>query len=83
MSPPLKGGRALYFVEKLNEQHSSVTHSIERTSPKGTDFIGRCVLCGKDNLNFKDARRAYVLNPERKQEHDVIIDAITGHRGLN
>ena len=62
--------------------NTPVTHSLSRTSPKGTNFIGRCVLCGKDNLTFNDAREL-CPNPERKQEHDVIIDAITGHRGLN
>lgn len=29
-------------------------HSLRRTSPKGQDFIGVCVLCGKENLGFKN-----------------------------
>jgi hypothetical protein len=30
-------------------------HHIERTSPKGQDFIGTCILCGKPNLPAKAA----------------------------
>lgn len=32
-----------------------VYHAIERTSPKGTPFIGTCRLCGKPNLLAKQA----------------------------
>lgn len=31
------------------------THSIERTSPKGTEFIGTCWKCGKTGLKGGDA----------------------------
>ncbi len=31
------------------------SHLIERTSPKGEKFVGRCSLCGKPNLTTKDA----------------------------
>lgn len=33
---------------------NSKKHSLRRTSPKGEDFIGVCVLCGQENLTFKD-----------------------------
>lgn len=32
-------------------------HAIRRTSPKGQDFVGTCVLCGTAGLAFVDASR--------------------------
>ena len=32
-------------------------HSIRRTSPKGQQFVGICVLCGQENLLAKDAAK--------------------------
>lgn len=29
-------------------------HSLRRTSPKGREFIGTCVLCGRQGLTLKD-----------------------------
>ena len=33
---------------------TSNLHSLRRTNPKGQDFVGVCVLCGKENLTFSD-----------------------------
>lgn len=33
----------------------SVTHDIERTSPKGQNFVGRCIRCGAVGLSMADA----------------------------
>ncbi len=30
------------------------THALERTSPKGGPFIGRCIKCGKENIPISD-----------------------------
>lgn len=32
-----------------------MTHAIERTSPKGQKFFGRCTKCGRDGLGMADA----------------------------
>lgn len=29
-------------------------HALERTNKKGEDFIGKCWLCGKENLKGSD-----------------------------
>jgi len=30
-----------------------MSHSLERTSPKGTPFIGTCTKCGRSNLHYQ------------------------------
>ena len=32
-------------------------HTLERTSPKGQSFVGRCISCGERELSFSDAAR--------------------------
>ena len=32
-------------------------HTLVRTSPKGTPFVGRCTSCGERELSFTDAAR--------------------------
>ena len=32
-------------------------HTLERTSPKGQPFVGRCTSCGERELSFEDAAR--------------------------
>lgn len=29
-----------------------MAHALERTSPKGTPFIGQCTKCGKENVTL-------------------------------
>ena len=40
----------------MGEQSSRAkTHALERTSSKGTEFIGRCILCGEKDLPISAA----------------------------
>ena len=50
-------------------------HSLERTSPKGQDFVGRCVQCGTTGLTtpFGECK-----NPNKITVGDAIIAAIEG-----
>lgn len=52
-------------------------HSLERTSPKGQGFVGRCVLCGEEGLRIGDALK-HCPNPRGVSEEQSLIDAIEG-----
>jgi hypothetical protein len=53
------------------------THSLERTSPKGGMFIGRCVYCGKEGLLIKAVSEPCEKAPDQNQQ---ILDVIKfGH----
>lgn len=56
---------------------AKLTHVLERTSPKGEAFIGRCRLCGKENLSMKDAL-ADCPNPKRISSAEALTMAIEG-----
>lgn len=56
------------------------THSLERTSPKGEDFVGRCVLCGAKGLPMKAALER-CENPTGVTQDGALLDAIGGHDG--
>jgi hypothetical protein len=53
------------------------THSLERTSPFGELFIGRCVLCGAEGLPSSAALQM-CENPGLVTEDDALIAAIEG-----
>ena len=53
----------------------SNTHGLERTSPKGENFVGRCIYCGKNNLPMKAALELCEKAPSPDQQ---ILDAIEG-----
>jgi hypothetical protein len=53
----------------------ATTHSLERTSPMGGAFVGRCVLCGALGLP-SGAALWPCPNPSRKSEDQALIDAI-------
>lgn len=53
------------------------THSLERTSPKGERFIGRCVLCGATDLPSSAALER-CANPQRVSRDNALLDAIEG-----
>lgn len=57
-----------------------MTHSLERTSPKGEDFVGRCVLCGKQGLPMTAALEK-CPNPRNVTNEEAIINAIKGPNG--
>jgi hypothetical protein len=52
-----------------------MTHGLERTSPQGELFLGRCIYCGRENL-----RPSAVLEPCDKapSQDQQILDAIEG-----
>lgn len=49
------------------------THGLERTSPKGGPFLGRCRYCGKENLPMKAATEPCEKAPSQEVQ---IIDAL-------
>jgi hypothetical protein len=51
-------------------------HAIERTSPKGQPFVGRCRLCQATGLKPKDAL-AYCENPMRFTEAETLVNVLT------
>lgn len=53
------------------------THVLERTSPFGGPFVGRCVLCGKSGLP-SSAALAMCENPGLVTEDEALIAAIEG-----
>jgi hypothetical protein len=57
----------------------AVSHSLERTNPKGVPFIGRCVQCGMTGLPAKAAKER-CSNPGNVSSDDAVIAAILGPR---
>jgi hypothetical protein len=53
------------------------THSLERTSPMGGPFVGRCVLCGTEGLPASAALKM-CENPELVTEDEALLQAIEG-----
>lgn len=51
------------------------THGLERTSPKGGQFIGRCIYCGAENLLPHAALQPCGKAPSQDQQ---VLDAIDG-----
>ena len=50
----------------------ATTHLLDRTSPKGTDFIGTCRLCGARGLHMGQALEP-CTNPQRLSSDEVIV----------
>jgi hypothetical protein len=50
-------------------------HALERTSPKGTPFIGYCTKCGKPDLTF-DAINEDCANPSGMTDGDALLLAV-------
>ena len=53
-------------------------HSLERTSPFKTPFVGTCVLCGKKNVTSKQFFNEECLNVRGLTEEEAIVEAIIG-----
>lgn len=51
------------------------THGLERTSPKGQPFIGRCIYCGAEGLRPSAALQSCDRAPSQDQQ---ILDAVRG-----
>ena len=56
---------------------AATTHSLERTSPKGGPFVGRCVLCGQEGLRSGGALLP-CPNTRSVSDAQALIDAING-----
>jgi hypothetical protein len=54
-----------------------VNHSLERTSPFGERFTGRCVNCGATELPSSAAMQL-CPNPRRKSANELLLDAVIG-----
>ncbi len=52
-----------------------MTHGLERTSPKGGPFVGRCIYCGQEGLLMRAALEPCEKAPAQDQQ---VIDAIKG-----
>lgn len=61
----------------MNDPDARLGHALERTSPKGEPFVGRCVLCGQENLTTANVTEP-CPNPEGKTVVEAIIQAIEG-----
>jgi len=55
------------------------THSLERTGPKGEQFIGRCILCGQEGLRMGDALKP-CKNPGIVSSEDALLAAVNVER---
>ncbi len=54
----------------------AVGHCIERTSPMGQPFIGKCVRCGAGGLSSIDARSSDCPGPQLTEAE--FVDFVTG-----
>lgn len=52
---------------------------IERTSPKGQDFVGYCVKCGKEGLTFADLNEE-CPNPAGIGKNEAVLMAVRGDK---
>ena len=55
----------------------AIMHCVERTSPKGGPFVGRCSLCGQEGLTMADMNN-WCPNTANKSQEDALMDAIDG-----
>jgi hypothetical protein len=49
------------------------THGLERTSPKGGPFVGRCVYCKQEGLPMSAALEPCLMAPKQETQ---ILDAL-------
>jgi hypothetical protein len=50
-----------------------MTHGLERTSPKGGPFVGRCIYCGQVGLPMRAALEPCEKAPRQDQQ---VLDAL-------
>jgi hypothetical protein len=55
----------------------TATHALERTSPKGQKFFGRCIRCGMSNLEMKAALQR-CENTNNLTDEQALLKAIEG-----
>lgn len=61
------------MVDRIDTPGRLHTHGLERTSPKGGPFLGRCVYCGVENLPMSAALEPCPAAPPQDKQ---ILDAI-------
>lgn len=61
----------------MTSKEKATQHYINRTSPKGEDFIGTCSLCGKENLSINDMNKE-CENTRGLTQDEVLMEAIMG-----
>lgn len=54
-----------------------MSHALERTSPKGGPFIGRCMKCGLTEIPLTKMHEP-CPNPANFSNGEVLLRAITG-----
>jgi hypothetical protein len=54
-----------------------MSHALERTSPKGGPFIGRCTKCGRDGIALKDMH-GHCPNPANITDDEALLHAVRG-----
>lgn len=62
------------------DRPAGASHSLERTSPMGESFVGRCVLCGKEGLTTASMTRE-CMNVARISQDDALLAALEGNDG--
>jgi hypothetical protein len=56
---------------------------INRTSQKGTPFLGTCASCGKDNITFEMLPTDECINPRNMSQEQSLLEAITQQKVTN
>lgn len=51
-------------------------HSLDRTSPKGEKFVGRCNQCGKEGLTISDMHDGECANPLGITQGEALLEAM-------
>lgn len=51
-------------------------HALERTSPKGERFLGKCIYCGRENLAI-GAALAHCDSPIHPGQEKALLSALT------
>ena len=52
-----------------------MSHALERTSPKGGPFIGRCTKCGREGIPLKEMH-GHCPNPGNLSDVDTLRIAL-------
>lgn len=53
---------------------------VNRTSPKGQDFVGTCASCGKTGITFKTMREE-CENPRKMTQEQALLEAVETRDG--
>jgi len=62
------------FYSALTSLQPSL-HALERTSPYGGAFVGRCIRCGRTGLTFADMNER-CANTSGKTDEEALLEVI-------